>query len=504
MNKQLAVILIGLLGASSAFGQLAVQSGYLPANPIVATGALPGTFVKPGRPLGPTAYNDSYMPAYDVLTVGGFVSVADLLERAALPAATLKEGKMCWAKSTGHWYQLQSDLATWTDLGVWGGAGGGITSVAMTGASDLFTYGGSPITPPNGTFTLNKVNATANKFYASPDGATGVPTMRQLVYNDLTPAANTISWDSTDFLVTASGSGPTNSAITLKKDSVRKLSAVSAPSTPASGDLAFYAKTSSGATHLFTKNDAGTETQLDAGGGSGTVTSVAMTVPAEFSLAGSPITASGTFAVTKANQSANLIYAGPASGSAAAPTFRSAVLADFPATVAKMVFRTATNTVISSSTTETSIWKYNVPANSLGANGTLFLDIGGTVTNASGSNLTITFKVKFGGTVWYQDVTPTISSGSPGVRGWHLKLRYGSLNSQSVQYGYGDIGFSAAAGTTTGLGDLASFGPIITPIVCAEGNIDTTSAADLDITATLSLNDPNAVLKVYPNVTIQY
>jgi hypothetical protein len=258
------------------------------------------------------------MPSYDVLMVGGFVTVADLNERAALPPASLKEGKMCWAKSTGHWYQLQSDLSTWTDLGTWGGAGGGITSIALSGVSDLFTYGGSPLTPPGGTITLNKVNATANKFYASPDNATGAPVFRQLVYRDLVPAANTISWDGTDFLVTQSGSGPTNSLVALKKDSARTLSAISAPSTPASGDLVTYVKTVSGATHLFAKNDAGTETQLDVSGGSGTVTSVALTAPAEFSVAGSPVTSSGTLAITKANQSANLIYSGPARGSAAA------------------------------------------------------------------------------------------------------------------------------------------------------------------------------------------
>lgn len=63
-------------------------------------------------------------------------------------------------------------------------------------------------------------------------------------------------------------------------------------------------------------------------GGGGTVTSVALTMPAEFSIAGSPVTTSGTLAVTKANQSANLVYAGPGSGAAAAPAFRALVAAD--------------------------------------------------------------------------------------------------------------------------------------------------------------------------------
>lgn len=66
------------------------------------------------------------------------------------------------------------------------------------------------------------------------------------------------------------------------------------------------------------------------GGGSGTVTSVAMTAPAFLSVSGSPITASGTLALSLATQSANLVFAGPSSGSAAAPTFRSLVGADLP------------------------------------------------------------------------------------------------------------------------------------------------------------------------------
>lgn len=63
----------------------------------------------------------------------------------------------------------------------------------------------------------------------------------------------------------------------------------------------------------------------------GSVTSVALTVPAEFSVSGSPITASGTLAVSKATESANTVWAGPTSGGAAQPAFRALVNADMPA-----------------------------------------------------------------------------------------------------------------------------------------------------------------------------
>lgn len=79
--------------------------------------------------------------------------------------------------------------------------------------------------------------------------------------------------------------------------------------------------------------------------GTGTVTSVAQTVPVEFSIAGSPITTSGTLAITKATQSANLIWAGPTTGAAAQPTFRALVSADLPANT--FVTKTANYTILS-------------------------------------------------------------------------------------------------------------------------------------------------------------
>lgn len=65
--------------------------------------------------------------------------------------------------------------------------------------------------------------------------------------------------------------------------------------------------------------------------GSGTVTSVGLSAPAEFAVTGSPVTGSGTLGFAKNNQAANLVYAGPASGAAAAPAFRALASDDVPA-----------------------------------------------------------------------------------------------------------------------------------------------------------------------------
>jgi hypothetical protein len=64
--------------------------------------------------------------------------------------------------------------------------------------------------------------------------------------------------------------------------------------------------------------------------GLGTVTSVGLTMPAPFTVTGSPITTSGTLSVALNTQLANQVFAGPSGGGAATPTFRALVAADIP------------------------------------------------------------------------------------------------------------------------------------------------------------------------------
>ena len=67
------------------------------------------------------------------------------------------------------------------------------------------------------------------------------------------------------------------------------------------------------------------------GVGSGTVTSVALSMPSIMSVSGSPVTSSGTLTATLASQSANLVFASP-NGSSGAPTFRKVAIGDVDAT----------------------------------------------------------------------------------------------------------------------------------------------------------------------------
>ena len=60
------------------------------------------------------------------------------------------------------------------------------------------------------------------------------------------------------------------------------------------------------------------------------VTSAGLSLPSIFSVSGSPVTTTGTLTGTLATQTANTVFAGPASGGAATPAFRALVAADMP------------------------------------------------------------------------------------------------------------------------------------------------------------------------------
>lgn len=76
----------------------------------------------------------------------------------------------------------------------------------------------------------------------------------------------------------------------------------------------------------------------DAGG---TVTSVGLSLPNIFTVSNSPVTGTGTLTAVLATQTANIVFAGPASGGAATPTFRALVAADLTGLIGITVDSTA-------------------------------------------------------------------------------------------------------------------------------------------------------------------
>lgn len=212
------------------------------------------------------------------LTTKGDILVTDGTSLARLPVGT--DG-----------YALLADAAStygvhWSSVGV-----GTVTSVAATVPTG-FTISGSPVT---GSGTLGIGFGTTTNYKLLGSGGAGA-----VAFQDLTVNGTPSNW-----IAIAQPSGAGHAAGLV-------------PDTPVSANT----------TH-FLREDASWALPPQ-----GTVTSVGLSAPAEITVGGTPITASGTISLGWASESANLIFAGPASGGATTPTFRALVPADYPVFVA--------------------------------------------------------------------------------------------------------------------------------------------------------------------------
>lgn len=171
---------------------------------------------------------------------------------------------------------------------------GTVTSVALTTPS-YFSVSGSPITS-SGTLAITGASQTANKFLASPNGSSGAMTPRAVVAADI-PTLNQ----------STSGNAATATAL------------AAAPSQCTGGQFS-------------TGIAANGNSNCGSPSGSGTVTSVALSTPAWLTVSGSPITSSGTLAVTGTSETANFFLAAP-NGSSGALSPRLMVAADLPTTI---------------------------------------------------------------------------------------------------------------------------------------------------------------------------
>lgn len=75
---------------------------------------------------------------------------------------------------------------------------------------------------------------------------------------------------------------------------------------------------------------------IAAGAQPGTVTSVALSLPAIFTVSGSPVTTTGTLTASLASQTAGTVFAAP-TGSAGAPSFRALAVSDIPSLTASKI-----------------------------------------------------------------------------------------------------------------------------------------------------------------------
>lgn len=188
------------------------------------------------------------------------------------------------------------------------------------------------VTVGNATNAVNATNAT--NATTSTNIASG--TAGALAYNTGAGATTFLALGTQDYVLTAGASAPQYVAqSTLSVGSAATATTATTASNLAGGaanQLAY--QTGAGATSFATAPTAGA-TFLEWSGSafqwSTAVTSVALSLPAEFTVTGSPVTGTGTLTGAWANQTANYVFAGPTTGSATTPTFRALVNADIPA-----------------------------------------------------------------------------------------------------------------------------------------------------------------------------
>lgn len=260
-------------------------------------------------------------------------------------------GQLEWWTGTGY-----------TNLGAGGGGGGGsgtVTSIGLSAPSWL-TVGGSPVTT-SGTLSLTATSQTSNTFLAGPvSGAASASAFRALHANDLwaitnlvmdsLTVSNTLTAGSlviqtnranegvfTNGLtlngsrITSWPSGGTNaSAVNVDGSTVNSpnFTGTSEITNTVSGTNISMALRVSGVTAgsytnpIITVDSKGRLSAASSGATPGTVSSVALSAPSWITVGGSPVTTSGTLALTSTAQTSNTFLAGPTSGAASASAFR--------------------------------------------------------------------------------------------------------------------------------------------------------------------------------------
>lgn len=235
------------------------------------------------------------------------------------------------------------------------GGGGGITSIE-DGVTPTTAFGANEIIFSDGSVTRGNANFTYNPSTSllTQNTAAGNPVFtvtgatRLISFGDLNASGNNLRFlfDDTNqrlritqgatrhFVIEPAGgtyamgdiSGAVNGTAVIVTDLQQQIDLL-APNITL-GAITYVVPVADAA-GVLTSDGVGNLTWAPAGG-TGTVTSVGLSLPAIFSVSGSPVTASGTLSATLANQNANLVFAGPSTGSPAAPTFRSLVAADIP------------------------------------------------------------------------------------------------------------------------------------------------------------------------------
>jgi hypothetical protein len=321
------------ISTTTTLKAIAIASGYL--NSSVASAVY--TF---GGSSGLTA-TPTFSPTGGTYTSTQYVSLADTTSGAVIYYTT--DGTIPTTSSNVYSVPL-AVTATGTIKTMAAAPGLTNSSVAsatytiiatLTAATPTFSPRASSY-PGTQTVSISDSSPSPTIYYTI-DGTT--PTTSSTVYSTPLSVAST-----TTVKAIATSSGYTNSAVGaatytigcgLTPNATGNIDPTQIKATARLGVGLFFQMASGPFTpnHLLIYDCNGTAVDggpVPGSGGSGTVTSVGLSLPAIFTVSGSPVTTAGTLTAALATQTANTFFAGPSSGSAAAPTFRAIVPADLP------------------------------------------------------------------------------------------------------------------------------------------------------------------------------
>jgi hypothetical protein len=279
--------------------------------------------------------------AYSKLDLSGQILNADVSSSAAITYSKLSlTGSIVNADISGSAGIDRLKLSAGTANYVLINAANGLVSEEAyldktrggTGISSTATF------PSSGTVTTDvNVQTFTNKTIDA-----GQNTITGLEYADLDLTGGIVNADvNAGAAIDGSKIDPTfgnqqiSTSAGLKLDGTTYYASINPAASGQTADLDFYLPPDYGNSGEFLVSDGAGGLTFAA---AGAVTSVALSAPSDiFNVSGSPITSSGTLAVTAKNQTANYIWAGPSSGSAAAPAFRALVSDDIPTLAATKI-----------------------------------------------------------------------------------------------------------------------------------------------------------------------
>lgn len=333
--------------------------------------------------------------------------------------------------------------------------GSGVTAATPISTTINATGGsGTNVTGANLTLAGGKSTGTGAggevRFATSPTGSSGAST-NALVIAGYFDSSQNLNLNSSLNL-----NGSTSGTLTITPAATTTSYSITMPAAQATG------------TQVLQNNGSGVLSWASASGGS--VTSVALADGSStpiYSISGSPVTSSGTLTFTLDTQTANTVFAGPTTGSAAQPTFRGLVSADIPNNAANTT-GTASNITATSNSTLTTLSALSLPGSQVTGNisgdaanvtGTVAIANGGTGQTTANAAFDALSPMTTAGDLIYEDATPTAARLGIGTTGqvltvsgglpvWSSPATSGTVTSVSVVSANGFAGTVATATTT--------------------------------------------------------